>query len=102
PGICGGVGHSENETRHGKELIAKHPLDRPRDDDDGSRKERRMTAKRTTRGAKSGPKKLKAKKETLKDLGTQNTGRVKGGVGLNLTQLCKVTRIFAACQNKTL
>jgi len=59
-----------------------------------------MTAKRGTRGAKSGPKKLKVKKETLKDLGTQNAGRVKGGVGLNLSQLCH-TVIMAACGNKT-
>jgi len=57
-----------------------------------------MTAKKKA----STGKKLKLKKETLKDLGTKNAGRVKGGVGFNPSQLCTVTQIFAACQNKTL
>jgi hypothetical protein len=47
-------------------------------------------------------KKLRLKKETLKDLGTKNAGRVKGGVGLNPSRLCNPTDIMAACQNKTI
>ena len=55
----------------------------------------------TTKKKASTGKKLKLKKETLKDLGTKNAGRVKGGVGFNPSQLCH-TIILAACQNKTL
>ena len=57
-----------------------------------------MTEKRKTL---SKTKRLRVKKETLKDLGTKNAGRVKGGVGFNPSQLCH-TIILAACQNKTL
>ena len=45
-------------------------------------------------------KRLRVRKETLKDLGTKNAGRVKGGVGFNPSQLCTgPSKIFGACQN---
>jgi hypothetical protein len=44
-----------------------------------------MTEKRKTL---SKTKRLRVRKETLKDLQTKNAGRVKGGAGFNPSQLC--------------
>jgi hypothetical protein len=66
------------------------------------RKERReMTARKKTTTGKGPARKLKLKKETIKDLGVnKRSGAVKGGRAIG-TETCYMISCFQACCGKT-